>query len=202
MRVDENVVASSQKYGKIGMVVGIITMFLSVLWIIFPFPMFGLGIIGSIVGYCIYVWGAKIVKMEPVLRQYEQAIVGLESISFSELADSIYEDEEKVLENLQWMWENRYFENVQLDYKNKCLKRRVTEQECQKEEERIIAEKLRQQTERERQEYREEQQIFVSETCDCCGGITMIRAGGGGKCSYCSAPIGKYKKYDKKDEAW
>ncbi|MBQ8518882.1 MAG: hypothetical protein IJ455_04640 [Agathobacter sp.] len=37
---------------------------------------------------------------------------------------------------------------------------------------------------------------YYSETCECCGGTTKIKVGGGGICDYCRAPIGSYKEYD------
>ena len=36
-----------------------------------------------------------------------------------------------------------------------------------------------------------EEEPYYSEICDCCGGTTKIKVGGGGICEYCRAPLGK-----------
>lgn len=109
-------------------------------------------------------------------------------------------DTQVVIIDLQWMMQKGFFEDVQIDNTNEFFRSRShykwkintisTKQERIREQSEDVFDKQRNTYNKSK-----EQDMYYSEVCDCCGGTTKIKLGGGGVCDYCRAPLGKYKKY-------
>ena len=133
---------------------------------------------------------------------YKDVIGDNNEIRIVDLAKRVQSDADIVVNDLNWMMQNGFFEDVEIDSRKEFFRSKThykwilnTVSSSTVVEQNIDSVKSKGNT-----SYEEKEDIYYSEVCDCCGGSTKIKVGGGGVCDYCRAPIGKYKKYQNKGD--
>lgn len=129
---------------------------------------------------------------------FKEFIGDKNEIRIADLAKRVQSDMDIVVDDLIWMTGRGYFEDVEIDGAKEFFrsrthyKRRINTVATST---RVIIEPSVGVADAQRNtSYQaKEQDMYYSEVCDCCGGTTKIKVGGGGVCDYCRAPIGKYK---------
>lgn len=241
MVVNEKAVESSKKDAKRYLGAGVLGVVFGSFFALFLPPIIGSIFIGC--GICLLIFWKRNLRMDEMFHKYKEIIGEREVISISELASHTEEEKKIVVENLEWMMQKKFFENVQIDSGNEFFRSRdYFKKQAEKEASEAIndvnqifeefednfqeiqndVENLMKEFEGDMSNFKihtdqdgqkivmqwssflnsngEEGNEFYSEVCDCCGGATKIRVGGGGVCDYCGAPIGKYKKYDNRED--
>lgn len=130
---------------------------------------------------------------------FKKYIGDRDEVSLADLAKRVQADVDIVANDLRWMIENGFFENVEIDYRNEIFRSKnhyTWERNTFSTGTRITVESSRDVIHRQKSSYQRTNQedLYYAEVCECCGGTTKIKIGGGGVCDYCRAPIGKYKR--------
>jgi len=167
-------------------IIASVLIVLGAYWCLFSSKTWGL--IASLVGLFVIFCGRNNKRLRESLFKYIEIMGDKEVISISELASRAGETEKLVINNLEHLIINNYFENMQIDSGNKFLRARDYFEKYSVQEEKDEIGEVQQITNKK--------ENYYSAICDCCGGTTKIKVGGGGVCEYCRAPIGIYKELD------
>lgn len=136
---------------------------------------------------------------------FKEFIGNKNEIRIEDLAKRVQSDKYLVVEDLIWMTERGYFQDVEIDSAHEFFRSKthyrwkintVSANTRAYVEPTINPVNIQRTTSNKAKE----EDVYYSEVCDCCGGTTRIKVGGGGVCDYCRAPIGKYKKYQHKGD--
>lgn len=152
-----------------------------------------------IVGCIEFYLGKKKLRKIKKFYKYKELIGEKAIIRLSDLATGVQEDKLEVISDLDWMIQNAFFEDVEIDSKKEFFRSRSHYEQKVNSisiNEKVIIEQSEELIEKQRKTFykSKEEDTYYAEVCDCCGGTTRIKVGGGGVCDYCHAPIGKYKR--------
>lgn len=130
---------------------------------------------------------------------FKEFIGDKNEIRIEDLAKRVQSDKQLVVEDLIWMTARGYFQDVKMDAAHEFFRSKTHYKwkiNTISATTRVTEPNSNALNSQGNTSYRgNDEVLYYSEVCDCCGGITKIKVGGGGVCDYCRAPIGKYKKY-------
>jgi len=157
-----------------------------------------LAMIFAVAGIVLICFGKQELRRIDNFYVFKDFIGDRKEVSISDLAKRVQCDSEMVIDDLLWMAENALFEDVQIDRANDSFRSRSY---YKRQMDAVTANtsgnigQNKAGMNKQHNPYKpKEEDLYYAEVCDCCGGITKIKVGGGGVCDYCRAPIGKYKK--------
>lgn len=161
---------------------------------------FALALCFVVAGVIVILHGKQDLQRIDNFYVFKEFIGDKNEIRIADLAKRVQSDKSTIVQELIWMTERGYFEDVEIDAAHEFFRSKthygwrintISSSNSFYVQPSVNLTNTHQTVSPKTKE----EVVYYSEVCDCCGGTTRIKVGGGGVCDYCRAPIGKYKKY-------